>query len=69
MAVNSSRSMNQDFRLGGQIDGKVKVLAPDRGGVVDESSVEIRAHQLQPQYNIADMYHTYAENCRCSSCV
>lgn len=69
MAVNNSRSMNADLRLGSQVDGQVKVLAPDRGGNVELIHAHERASQLQPQYSISDMFHTYSEYCMCSSCV
>jgi hypothetical protein len=69
MAVNDYRSMNADLVLGSQVDGRVKTLDPDRGGDVDYDSVMERAQHLQPQYNMAHNYHTYAENCTCSYCV
>ncbi len=65
MAVNYSRSMNNDFQFGSEIDGKVKCLTPDRGGVVDESSATERAHWLQPQYNIAHHGESYSTSCGC----
>ena len=51
MAVNESRSMNNDLRLGAN-DGKFKNLTPDRGGEVEMESVIERASVLQPQYNV-----------------
>lgn len=51
MAVNDSRSMNRDLRLGAT-DGKFKSLTPDRGGDVDPTDATIRAMELQVQYNI-----------------
>lgn len=53
MAVNDSRSMNQDLKMGVR-DGKFKCLTPDRGGEVEELAPKVRQMQLQPQYNIAD---------------
>lgn len=54
MAINDSRSMNQDLHSGLN-DGRLKSLTPDRGGQVDESNVGVRAGLLQAQYNITDM--------------
>lgn len=51
MAVNESRSMNNDLRLGAN-DGKFKNLTPDRGGVVETEHAIERASVLQPQYNV-----------------
>lgn len=51
MAVNESRSMNRDLRLGAT-DGKFKNLTPDRGGDVDPTDASARAMALQVQYNI-----------------
>lgn len=65
MAVNSSRSMNADFGLGSNLDGKLKCLTPDRGGVVDESFAVERAHWLQPQYNITHHGQTFNTACGC----
>lgn len=54
MAVNSSRSMNNDLHSGLN-DGRLKSLTPDRGGVIDtDPNVMVRSGQLQTQYNIAD---------------
>lgn len=54
MAVNSSRSMNNDLHSGLN-DGRLKSLTPDRGGVIDtDPNVMVRSGQLQAQYNIAD---------------
>lgn len=68
MAVNNFRSMNADLILGSQVDGQIKVLDPDRGGSVEYDFVTDRADHLQPQYNIAHNFHTYAEYCTCSYC-
>lgn len=68
MAVNDSRSMNADLVLGSRVDGRVKVLDPDRGGNVEYGAMTERAQQLQPQYNIAHNFHTYAEYCTCAYC-
>lgn len=51
MAVNESRSMNRDLRLGAT-DGKFKSLTPDRGGDVDPTDAALRAAELQVQYNV-----------------
>jgi hypothetical protein len=51
MAVNESRSMNRDLRLGAN-DGKFKSLTPDRGGDVDPTDATIRSAELQVQYNM-----------------
>lgn len=53
MAVNESRSMNQDLRRGA-LDGKFKNLTPDRGGEVDPTAPAVRAEELQIQYNVQD---------------
>jgi hypothetical protein len=53
MAVNTSRSMNGDRKLG-EDDGTMKSIAPDRGGVLEESHAFDRAKMLQTQYNIVD---------------
>lgn len=55
MAVNSSRSMNDDLKLG-QADGLRKNLTPDRGGEAELSAVQERAGQLQPQYGLTNGY-------------
>ena len=54
MAVNDSRSMNQDLQAGIK-DGLLKSLTPDRGGQVDETNVMYRAGLLQNQYNVTDL--------------
>lgn len=46
MAINNSRSMNADLRLGAT-DGAYKNLTPDRGGDVEMSAVEKR-HAVMP---------------------
>ena len=53
MAVNTSRSMNGDLKLGEQ-DGTIKSIAPDRGGDIEESHAFDRAKMLQTQYNVVD---------------
>lgn len=68
MAVNDSRSMNADLMLGYQVDGQIKVLDPDRGGDVEYDAVMERAQRLQPQYNLAHNFHTFAEYCTCAYC-
>lgn len=53
MAVNDSRSMNMDMRLGA-LDGKFKSLTPDRGGDVDPTAASIRQAELNIQYNVQE---------------
>ena len=55
MAVNTSRSMNGDRKLGEE-DGMIKSLTPDRGGVLEEiNGLVARAKLLQTQYNVVDI--------------
>lgn len=54
MAVNETRSMNNDL-LKGTNDGMLKSLTPDRGGVVETDNVVARQSLLQTQYNIVDL--------------
>lgn len=51
MAVNESGSMNKSLRRGAQ-DGKFKSLTPNRGGLVDPTSANVRQAELQIQYNV-----------------
>lgn len=53
MAVNESRSMNRDLKMGAT-DGKFKSLTPDRGGEVEMTASAVRSHELQLQYNIVE---------------
>lgn len=53
MAVNESRSMNRDLKLGAG-DGKFKSLTPDRGGDVDPTHATVRKNMLQVQYNLQE---------------
>jgi hypothetical protein len=53
MAVNESRSMNNDLRLGAT-DGTFKNLTPDRGGEVESNNTAIRSQVLQPQYGVLE---------------
>lgn len=53
MAVNNTRSMNGDLHKGVN-DGRLKSLAPDRGGDVEASHIKVRSNLLQTQYNIVD---------------
>ena len=53
MAVNESRSMNNDLRLGAK-DGKFKSLTPDRGGNVDPTDPSVRQMELQAQYGLVE---------------
>lgn len=57
MAVNDSRSMNADLKMGAG-DGKFKSLTPSRGGEVEMLAPKVRQMQLQPQYNISDRVET-----------
>lgn len=57
MAVNDSRSMNQDLKMGAG-DGKFKCLTPDRGGEPEMLAPKVRQMQLQPQYNITERPET-----------
>jgi hypothetical protein len=54
MAVNESRSMNDDLHSGVN-DGRLKNITPDRGGVVDMAEVTVRANLLQTQYGMSDL--------------
>jgi hypothetical protein len=54
MAVNESRSMNDDLHSGVN-DGRLKSITPDRGGVVDMAEVTVRANLLQTQYGMSDL--------------
>jgi hypothetical protein len=66
MAVNYSRSMNRDLRLG-VTDGKYKSLTPDRGGEVDPTHATKRMTEVKAafptgeQYSIVDR-HPLAES-------
>ena len=51
MAVNESRSMNQDLAQG-QNDGERKYLAPDGGGAVDMTNVSTRSRELPGHYGL-----------------
>jgi hypothetical protein len=51
MAVNESRSMNQDMAQG-KNDGFRKFLAPDRGGEVDMTNVATRSRELPWHYGL-----------------
>lgn len=59
MAINDARSMNSDLHSGVN-DGRLKSLAPDRGGNLDMSHVATRAGLLQNQYNVTDMLNNVA---------
>lgn len=52
MAINDSRSMNQDLRKGAS-EGAFKNLTPDRGGEVEEGFAIKRNMVLQTQYGLA----------------
>ena len=49
--INNDRDMTVDFEFG-LLDGAVKVLAPDRGGVVDPTSVSDRQRYLRNMYGL-----------------
>lgn len=53
MAVNDSRSMNMDMRLGA-LDGKFKSVTPNRGGDVDPTAAYVRKEELNIQYNVQE---------------
>lgn len=55
MAVNDSRSMNRDLRLGAT-DGKFKSLTPDRGGEVDPTSATQRMNVISATYPTGEQY-------------
>jgi hypothetical protein len=55
MAVNYSRSMNRDLRLGAT-DGKFKSLTPDRGGEVDPTHATKRMHEVSATYPTGEQY-------------
>ena len=52
MAVNSSRSQNDDLRQG-ITDGSFKSLTPSRGGVVETGPSIKRQMVLQAQYGVS----------------
>lgn len=53
MAVNETRSMNNDLSLGAK-DGKFKSLTPDRGGDVDPTDATVRQMEVQAQYGLVE---------------
>jgi len=53
MAVNETRSMNNDLSLGAK-DGKFKSLTPNRGGDVDPTDATIRQMEVQAQYGLVE---------------
>lgn len=55
MAVNDSRSMNRDLRLGAR-DGMFKSLTPDRGGEVDPTHSTYRMESLKASFPTGEMY-------------
>lgn len=55
MAVNDSRSMNRDMRLGAT-DGKFKSLTPDRGGDVDPTHATKRMYETKAPYPTGEVY-------------
>lgn len=58
MAVNDTRSMNQDLRLGAT-DGKFKSLTPDRGGDVDPTHATKRMNEVKAPYPTGEVYSIY----------
>lgn len=52
MAVNESRSMNAELRIG-LTDGVVKKSTPDRGGVVDATPLYSQLHNGIGHYDTA----------------
>lgn len=55
MAVNDSRSMNRDLRLG-MTDGKFKSLTPDRGGDVDPTAATARMNVVKSMFPTGELY-------------
>lgn len=55
MAVNDSRSMNNDMRLG-STDGKFKCLTPDRGGDVDPTAAYARMEVTKSMFPTGETY-------------
>lgn len=58
MAVNDSRSMNRDLRLGAT-DGKFKSLTPDRGGDVDPTGAAKRMNEVKAPFPTGEQYSIY----------
>jgi hypothetical protein len=55
MAVNDSRSMNRDLKLG-TTDGKFKCLTPDRGGDVDPTHATKRMNEVKSLFPTGEVY-------------
>jgi len=55
MAVNDSRSMNRDMRLGAT-DGRFKNLTPDRGGDVDPTHATLRMTTTKSMFPTGELY-------------
>jgi hypothetical protein len=55
MAINDSRSMNQDLRMGAR-DGAFKCLTPDRGGEVDPTHATYRMNVTKSQFPTGELY-------------
>lgn len=55
MAVNDSRSMNVDLKIGAR-DGTFKSLTPDRGGEVDPTHATYRQQAVTSSYPSGDIY-------------
>ena len=69
MAINETRSMNNDLQIGLR-DGAFKSITPDRGGAVDPSHAIERSSNLQLQYDITDQrMGIHPDGCNCEGCV
>lgn len=55
MAVNDSRSMNRDLRLG-VTDGRFKDLTPSRGGEVDPTHATLRMNVTKSMFPTGELY-------------
>lgn len=55
MAVNDSRSMNRDLRMGAT-DGRFKCLTPDRGGEVDPTHATLRMNVTKSLFPTGEVY-------------
>ena len=61
MAVNETRSMNNDLHSGIN-DGRLKSITPGRGGEVELNFPYNRSKLLQTQYNVTDMIREIKPN-------
>jgi hypothetical protein len=55
MAVNDSRSMNKDLKLGAT-DGRFKSLTPGRGGDVDPTHATKRMNVTKSMFPTGELY-------------